>query len=548
MTSHSDQQRVEALRQYDILDTPGEATFDIITAMLSEMLGVPHACVSLVDSHRVWFKSAVGIDVPEVEREAGFCASLVTSDAEVLHLEDARIEPPASENSLVCGAPGIRFYAGAPLCSPEGHRIGTLCAFGPEPRKLDETEGITLRRLATLVMHEIELRSTQRALERTEAALRQAQRLESIGLVASGVAHDFNNLLSGILGNAELLRRQLAGNPPGLALLAEIQMTGRRAADLVGQVLAYAGRDRDSPVVPTDLNAVIQETQHMLDASVGNRVTVDLELANDLPSVLGQSTGLRQLVMNLLTNATEACGRAGGNIKIVTLAANGGESVLLTVSDNGSGMPEEVRERIFEPFFSSKSGGRGLGLAICHRIVEQHGGSIQIESKLGLGTEFRITLPASQQPAIDAEDDQQESQEVNNGGEGLVLVVDDEPIICEIARRCLEDAGYNVLLAGGGAEAIEMLDTHHSELSAMVLDWSMPEVNGEQVLAAMSQRRMSLPVVMASGHTERDARESLKPYAVDSFLKKPFRLDELIVQIKIAQSQHNHSPRSESAN
>ncbi len=542
MTPKSDHQRVAALRQYDILDTPVEPTFDIITAMLSEILDVPHACVSLVDSDRVWFKSAFGIDVPEVDREEGFCASLVTTDAEALHIEDAQIEPNSRDNSLVRGGPRIRFYAGAPLSSPEGHRIGTLCAFGPKPRGLSETERTTLKRLATLVMHEIELRSTQRALERTEAALRQAQRLESIGLVASGVAHDFNNLLSGILGNAELLRRNLDGNPPGLALLGEIEATGQRAADLVGQVLAYAGRDQDSPAVPVDLNAVVRETHHMLDASVGARVAVQLELAKDLPAVLGHSTGLRQLVMNLLTNATEACGKAGGKVDIATCLGAGDDTIVLTVTDDGPGMPDEVRERIFEPFFSSKSGGRGLGLSICHRIVGQNNGRIEVESELGCGTTFRVTLPSCGQPAIDESCDQHESRGVE-AGEGLVLVVDDEPIICEIARRCLEDAGYRVLLAGGGAEAIEMLDAHHDDLSAMVLDWSMPDVNGEQVLAAMSQRHMRLPVVMASGHTEKDARESLGPYAVDSFLKKPFRLDDLILQVKTAQTEHSDAPR-----
>ncbi|MEM7352816.1 MAG: ATP-binding protein, partial [Acidobacteriota bacterium] len=381
MIPPTDPIRVAALERYGILDTPSETTFDIITTMLSEMLQVPHACVSLVDRNRVWFKSTVGVEVREVDREAGFCSTLVVTDEDVRHIEDASEHPETEGNSLVCGESGIRFYAGAPLCTPDGHRIGTLCAFGPTPRGITDTERTSLRNLATLVMHEIELRSMRQRLERTEAALRQAQRLESVGLVASGVAHDFNNLLSGILGNAQLLRRRLDGNEDGQELLNEIETTGRRAADLVEQVLAYAGRGEDSPSAPTDLNALVYETHHMVQASIDDGTEIDLDLADGLPAVLGQSTGLRQLVLNLLTNASEACGEAG-KVQLATRLDTTTGRIVMTVGDNGHGIADEAKERIFEPFFSSKTGGRGLGLAICHRIVEQHTGTIEVESEI----------------------------------------------------------------------------------------------------------------------------------------------------------------------
>ncbi len=532
MIPSNDSERVAALESYGILDTPGETTFDLVTSMVSQMLQVPHSCVSLVDTDRVWFKSAVGVEASEVTREAGFCSTLVVSDEDVRHIEDASQHPEAKKNSLVCGQPGIRFYAGAPLCTPEGHRIGTLCAFGPEPRGFSETERASLLNLATLVMHEIELRSTRRQLERTEAALRQSQRLESIGLVASGVAHDFNNLLSGILGNAELLRRRLVGNSDGQELVAEIETTGRRAADLVGQVLAYAGREDDAPPTPVDVNALVCETHRMVGPSLPSGVVIRLDPEAGLPTVLGQATGLRQLVMNLLTNASEACGEAGGEVRLTTAWDAAAGTVVLTVADDGRGMVDEVKTRIYEPFFSSKASGRGLGLAICRRIVEQHDGTIAVDSEVGRGTTFRVTFPACSQRAAQEGAVTQDSP--RRVGEGLVLVVDDESTIREIVRRTLEDEGYEVLLASGGAEGIELLDANRSAISVVVLDWSMPIVDGQQVLEAMQQWQLAVPVVLASGHREEDAREKVASYSVDSFLKKPFTLKDLVLKVEQA--------------
>lgn len=529
----TDQQRVAALHRYSILDTPKESTFDIITSMVSEMLQVPHACVSLVDEDRVWFKSAFGVDAPEVKREPGFCSTLVASDEAIRHIEDAAEHPETKNNSLVRGGPGIRFYAGAPLSSPQGHRIGTLCAFGPSPRGISHTECSSLLNLATLVMNEIELRSARRELERTEAALRKSQRLESIGMVASGIAHDLNNLLGGMLGYAELLQMEYGGSATGRELIAELVATGRRAGDLVGQVLTYVGRGEESPVAPTDLNTLIRETHHMLVASLDTRARIHLELAEDLPAVLGQSTGLRQLVMNLLTNASQACVKSGGNVWIATTVNPDEDCIVMIVTDDGHGLTPELRERIFEPFFSTKSGGRGLGLAICQRIVEQHGGTLAVESEIGKGASFKVTLPACRQSPAKNFSESEERKRIE--GEGLILVVDDEPAICEIARRSLERAGYEVLLAKGGARAIEILDEGH-DVSAVVLDWSMPGVSGEQVLQAMRERHLTWPVVLSSGHSEADAREKVKT-SVESFLSKPYTIEELLLKVKEAQAR-----------
>ena len=530
MPLSSEEQRLEALCQYDILDSPPETTFDLITSMVSEILQVPHSCVSLVDRERVWFKSAAGVDAPEVPRELGFCSTLVISDEDVRHIEDAASHPETQSNSLVCGPPNIRFYAGAPLLTTEGHRIGTLCAFGPEPRDLTLTERATLKGLTALVMNEIELRRTRQQLSRTEEALRKAQKLESIGLVASGVAHDFNNLLGGILGHAELLRHEVRDHPECLNLLREIETTGQRASDLAGQVLAYVGRGEDIPLLPVNLNALVEETHHLVASSLETRARIHLKLGAGLPAVPAQSTGLRQLVLNLLTNASEACAETRGNVWISTRAE--ARRVILTVRDDGHGMAPEARDRIFQPFVSSKTGGRGLGLAICHRVVEQHGGTIRVESELGHGTTFVVTLPTCPESPSPAEG--LPEAEDSPAGEGRVLVVDDEPIIRELARRGLERVGYEVLVADGGQEALDILEEHALSLGAMVLDWSMPGVDGEQVLSTMKARGWAVPVVLSSGHSVEDAMDRTAGFSVTSFLKKPYRLNELELKVEEA--------------
>ena len=527
-----DRQRVDALHSYEILDTPKESTFDIITGLVAEMLQVPHSCVSLVDRNRVWFKSAHGVEVSEVNREAGFCSTLVMTGQKVRHIENAATHPETRNNSLVSGAPGIRFYAGVPLSCPEGHRIGTLCAFGPQPRGFSPAESATLTHLATLVMNEIELRVARRQLERTEVALQQSQRIESIGMIASGVAHDFKNMLGGMLGYAELLRLELKGNPAGQSLLEGILNTGRRASDLVGQVLAYAGSDGESPAIPIDLNCLVRETYSMLGTSLNHQVRLHLDLAETLPTVSGQATALRQLVLNLLTNAAQAC-QSGGNVWVETALDADGEHLLLTVRDDGTGMTPEQQARIFDPFFSTKANGRGLGLAICHRILEEHGGTVSVESEVGKGTSFRVTLPVCAEPAISDLLDPQPA--IENRGDGLVLVVDDEPSICEIAQRALEMAGYEVLVAAGGEQALEMLDQGH-DIQAVVLDWSMPGIDGEQVLRAIRERGLEWPVILSSGHAEGDSRAMGDQFAVQGFLSKPYTIRDLVASVESLKS------------
>ena len=391
-------------------------------------------------------------------------------------------------------------------------------------------------------MNEIELRKARQQLARTEAALQQSQRLESVGMVASGVAHDFNNLLVGILGNADLLNRRLESHPDAQELLTEIKAAGRRAADLVGQVLAYAGREDHAPRVPVDLNTLVCETHQMIRASLASGVTIHRQLEPDLPAVRGQATGLRQVVMNLLTNASEVSrGESGCVVTLATHSNPDSGTVTLTVTDCGQGMSEETRARIFEPFFTSKPGGRGLGLSICRRIVEQHHGSIEVDSSVDQGTTFRVHLPISGERA--SQELPEDHQPPRRSAEGLVLVVDDEPSVRELSSRALEGEGYQVLVASGGIEGLDILEAHSSAVNVVVLDWRMIDMDGEEVLVEMARRHLDVPVVLASGHPEELARASVAPNSISSFLKKPFALEDLLLAVERANESSGKSPQ-----
>lgn len=498
----------------------------MITDMLATMLGVPHACVSLVDRDRVWFKATYGIDATEVGREPGFCTTLVEGDEDVRYIEDAQVDPETKENSLVHGGPKIRFYAGAPLVTEGGHRVGTLCAFGPEPRSFDDQERASLLNLTTLVMHEMELRKTRNQLERTEEALAASQRLDSLGLVASGVAHDFNNLLCAILGNLELLRFELPRKARVDELLGEIEATGRRAADLAGQVLAYAGGD-GAPMCSIDLNELVIETHRMVKGAIGNKVDVEFSLRRGLPMVHGQPTGLRQVLVNLLMNAAQACDETRGGVRVETDAVEGSNEVLLRVVDSGPGISESVRKRVFEPFVSSKASGRGLGLSICKRIVDQHDGSIEIDSVDGVGTSVTVRFPQAQEaPELDVAAG---PDDLPGPGEGAILVVDDEEAVRAMAGASLERAGFRVESAAGGQEAIDRLEGHADDYRALLLDWSMPAVNGDDVLAHMEALGIDLPVILSSGHPENPVSAGRKRSPlVKGFLKKPYTRADLL--------------------
>ena len=349
-------------------------------------------------------------------------------------------------------------------------------------------------------------------LEQLQAQMLHVQKLESLGVLAGGIAHDFNNLLAGVLGNAGLAALELGEHSPARPFLREVEKAAERSAELANQMLAYAGRGR-LEVRRVDLSDLVDEMTGLLRSSISKKVHLRLDLPSDLPVVEGDPTQLRQVVMNLLTNASDALSPAGGEVRISTESREvppgyfadayvddglpEGVYVVLEVTDDGCGMEPQVRERIFDPFFTTKDSGRGLGMAAVLGVVRSHNGAIKLETMLGTGTTFRVYLPATVGEAGVVPE--KISGERPWQATGTALVADDEEVVRKLARSMLEQLGFEVITAKDGWEAVKVFDEHVDDIDFALVDLSMPGLDGEEVLAEIRSRRLDLPVILSSG-------------------------------------------------
>ncbi|HXV37727.1 MAG TPA: MASE1 domain-containing protein, partial [Myxococcota bacterium] len=326
--------------------------------------------------------------------------------------------------------------------------------------------------------------SDERARRLQEQVI-QAQKLESLGVLAGGIAHDFNNLLQVILGNVSEAMDQLADDSPLRRALADVETAAQHAAELTKQMVAYAGNAPISMRV-VNLSELIAEMDMLVGVSLSKRALVSFNLARDLPPIECDPSQVRQIVMNLLTNASEALGERAGRIDVETRlaepAADGAERVMLEVRDDGCGMDDATRMRMFDPFFTTKFAGRGLGLAAALGIARRHQASIEVESAVGRGTTVRVCFPASPR-----ERSAPFAASPGDGwrGTGTVLVVEDEPALRRMTAGILAGAGFGVLTAADGREALALLRAHRHEIRAVLLDLTMPGISGSEVLSAL---------------------------------------------------------------
>ena len=372
-----------------------------------------------------------------------------------------------------------------------------------------------------------------------EERMRQAQKLESLGLLAGGIAHDFNNLLSGILGLTELALLQMSPTSPVHEEIKMIETAAVRASELCQQMLAYSGKGQ-FVITRFRLSDLVEEMAQLLKVSISKQVHLHLDIARNMPEVEGDVSQIRQVVMNLITNASEACADAGGEIQITTgvteaqeadLAGSPFEGALrpgphafLEVRDEGPGMDETTLARIFDPFFTTKFTGRGLGLAAVLGIVRGHRGAIQVSSEVGNGTRFRIFLPTQESAVQEAE---AESLETPYQGFGKIILADDDARVRTVTARLLRHLGFEVLTAMDGIECLDLFDQEPAEIRLVVLDLTMPRMDGKGALRELRARSRDLPILMTSGY-------SSPPTPLESasdpsllFLKKPFRLRAL---------------------
>jgi PAS domain S-box-containing protein len=361
-----------------------------------------------------------------------------------------------------------------------------------------------------------------------ESQLRQAQKMEAVGRLAGGIAHDFNNLLTAISGYSEFLASGI--EDPRLKRHAEeIKKASARAANLTGQLLAFSRRQVLQPRV-LDLNAVVSDMDSLLRRLIGEDVELVTMLEPGLPSVQADPTQIEQVIVNLAVNARDAMPNGGSvTIETASIVTDKGSFVQLLLTDTGIGMTEEERQQLFDPFFTTKAGGTGLGLATVYGIVEQSGGTIEVDSAPGMGSSFRVWLPSVEEAAETAA---VATASAPAAGTETILLVEDEAVVRQLVAEILETTGYTVLQAGDGPSALELLRRHAEPVELLVTDVVMPGMSGPEVAKAVTAMRPGMHVLYTSGYTDQAIGHHgvLEPGI--AFLQKPFSADDLTTKVR----------------
>ncbi|MCX7046763.1 MAG: PAS domain S-box protein [Candidatus Sumerlaeota bacterium] len=391
-----------------------------------------------------------------------------------------------------------------------------------------------------------ERRRAEEERRQLETKLRQAQKLESLGVLAGGIAHDFNNLLTAILGHASMA---LADLPPESSVrdsLRGIENAACRAAELCRQMLAYAGLGQ-FVVTPLNLSRLVQEIAHLLHVSISKKALMRSHFAENLPAIEADPAQIRQVVMNLVINASEAIGDNDGVIAIstgvmecdeaffrechLTEATPPGTYVYLEIADTGCGMDGETQLKIFDPFYTTKFTGRGLGLAAVLGIIRAHKGAIKVQSEPGKGTTFRALFPASAKQSAHADPDAATSLW---RGSGAVLLVDDEEIVLNVAQKMLERCGFRVIMAADGREAIKIFKERADEIACVLLDLTMPHMDGAETYRELRRIRSDIRVILASGYNAQEIARRFAGQDLAGFIEKPYQLASLSAVLRKA--------------
>lgn len=417
--------------------------------------------------------------------------------------------------------------------------LGKMIEIGGEKAVLGTVRDITER-----MQHDEERLNLERQMQ-------HAQKLESLGVLAGGIAHDFNNLLMAILGNADLALANLSPMSPARENLIEIENASRRAAELARQMLAYSGKGR-FVVEPIHLGELVREIAHLLEVSISKKVDLRYNLFDDLPTFNGDVTQIRQIVMNLITNASESIGEQAGVVTLSTgimdcdreyldnanTTLSGGVDAplpegfyaYLEVTDTGCGMNLETIAKVFDPFFTTKFTGRGLGMSAVLGIVRGHHGAIMVYSEVGKGTTFKILFKANmggnEKPvyfsnALGQTDDSEFSFS------GTVLVVDDEAIVCSVGKQMLLRMGFNVLTAADGREGVKVYEANQEKIVCILLDLTMPDMDGEEAFREFRRINSGVKVILCSGYNEVDATQNFAGKGLAGFIQKPYNLKML---------------------
>lgn len=445
---------------------------------------------------------------------------------------------------------GSNSYLGVPLCSSTASPLGLVAILNRRAMTQTELPESILKIFASRAAAELERQISEENKRQMEIRIQHEQKIKSVGVLAGGIAHEFNNILVGILGYADLALMEVPHNIAARESLEKIKGAGQRAAELTRQLLAYSGQGK-FVVEPLSLTSLVRNMSELLMLAVPRKISLMFDLKQPLPAVEGDSKQIGQILLSLVSNASEAIGNGIGKITIKTrhlemdqdevadtlLAehCSAGEFVMLEVVDDGPGMDTEVKERIFEPFYSTKFAGRGLGLAAVQGIVRGHHGTLSVHSDEGEGTHFRIYLPVSGREPL------REDTPLIPAAANRILLIDDEQDVRDIAGKILERAGYAVTSASDGIAGVEAFEEAAQEYSLVILDLMMPGLNGDEVFARIQKIRSDIPVVLISGYNQHEASRKFQNWGLHGFIQKPFTAKYLVEVVGRIFDQNNQN-------
>ncbi len=400
---------------------------------------------------------------------------------------------------------------------------------------------------AVVISHDITgIKNAELEKQELEKQVQQAQKLESLGVLAGGIAHDFNNILMAILGNADLALMDVSTANPAYSNIKAIETASKRAADLAKQMLAYSGKGKFL-IEKIDLNEAVDEMTHILDVSISKKAVIKYHYSQNLPLIEADATQIRQIIMNIVTNASDAIDRTSGVISIKTGAMDcnsdylastyidesldSGQYVYVEVTDTGCGMSKETLKKLFDPFFTTKFTGRGLGLSAVLGIIRGHKGAIKVYSEPDRGTSIKVLFPSCDCTAVSGEKLNGETEEQWTCS-GTILLVDDEETILSVGKQMLQRIGFNVLTASDGYEAVKVFRENSGDISLVILDLIMPHLDGEETFRELRRIQEDVNVIMCSGYNEQEVTQRFAGKSLAGFLHKPYVYRELVSKLR----------------
>ena len=522
----NEDERLAELLSYDVLDTEAEQLFDDLTTLASQICDTPIALISLIDPDRQWFKSRVGLDAEETSREIAFCSHAILQD-DVFEIPNASLDPRFHDNPLVTGAPDIRFYAGAPLVSPSGHAIGTLCTIDRKPRKLTESQKTSLQTLSKSVVAHLELKRKNRELERTSQF-----RSDFLSYVSHEIRTPLNaiNTFSRLLeGEAQKLKLPESFTTP----LSHVTQSGERLLEIVNSVLDIkqieAGKMRVMPRAVSTHDFFTHLFSLTKIRAEDGGITFTTTIDSRVPDTLFfDDTKFGQVALNLLSNAIKFTSR-GKSVSAQVKYKN--DKLIFNVIDQGIGISEEDQKRLFTPFERMENAhqisGTGLGLNISKRLIELMDGTIKVSSKVNEGTRISVTLPSDVLTANEFAKAQPQSfvAQINIDKSARVLVVEDHYINQVVIQTLLEKLGVAHAIVSTGEEGVKYVIANPVDL--VLMDLNLPGIQGDEATAQIKSMKPELPVIALTADAITKPA-SLYEKGLDDVLTKPVDSNELV--------------------